>query len=236
MVNFTKSTEIPLSLATEKLKGLNAKGEPKGSYSGEDVLRQLKTDFKNKCYLCEMKEPTSINVEHFIPHKNDINLYFDWNNLYWACVHCNNIKLDTYNTKPENMLLDCLNLQHKVCEAIHYQVVRGFPNEEFAFIALQTLPNNPEIVKTTAEFLDKVYNGHTHLKKIEGENMRKKVMKELNLFVETITNYHTETEDKDIYLLKIQRHLSKSSAFTAFKRWYILERENLKEEFEKYFD
>jgi uncharacterized protein (TIGR02646 family) len=235
MVNFTKTTEVPLSLAIEKLKGLNAEGKPKGYYRGEDVLQQLKTDFKNKCYLCEAKELTSINVEHFIPHQNNIDLYFDWNNLYWSCVHCNNIKSDIYNTKPENMLLDCLNANHQVCEAIHYQVVRGFPNEEFAFTALRVAAENPQIVITTAEFLDKVYNGHTDLKKIEGENMRKKVMTELNNFVDALTNYHTETEDKDIYLLKIQRHLNKNSAFTAFKRWYVLERKNLKLDLEQYF-
>jgi hypothetical protein len=235
MVNFTKTTEIPASLAIEKQKGLNAEGKPKGSHSGADVLKLLEADFHKKCYLCETKGLTSINVEHFIPHKNNIDLYFEWDNLYWSCGHCNNIKLASYNTKPENMLLNCLNPNHQVCEAIRYQVVRGFPKDKFTFSAQHSLIENPHVVASTIEFLDKVYNGHTILKEIEGANMRENVMEELLSFINDVHNYHTETEDKDIYLLKIKRHLNKSSAFTAFKRWYVLERENLKVDLEQYF-
>ena len=65
-----------------------AKSQPAGDYKCGDVLELLKNDFKNKCYICECKESLiSRNTEHFIPHKGDKNLKFDWNNLFWSCSH-----------------------------------------------------------------------------------------------------------------------------------------------------
>lgn len=44
--------------------------ENKVSYSSKDVIEQLASDFHNKCYICEIKDPISLNVEHFEPHKS----------------------------------------------------------------------------------------------------------------------------------------------------------------------
>ena len=65
MIHLPKSQPAPVSLATEKTKA-------SGRYNCEDVLLQIQTDFKNKCYICESKEPKAINVEHFVPHRGDI--------------------------------------------------------------------------------------------------------------------------------------------------------------------
>ena len=89
MVFFEKSQPAPDCLALEEAKA-------NGDYKCADVLDRIKSDFKNKCYICEYKEPISINVEHFRPHKGAKNLKFDWNNLFWSCSHCNNIKLDNF--------------------------------------------------------------------------------------------------------------------------------------------
>ncbi len=50
---------------------INKSGLPQGiiiktekDYRSEKVLSILQQDFFNKCYVCEEKEPTSINVEH----------------------------------------------------------------------------------------------------------------------------------------------------------------------------
>lgn len=56
----------------------------------------LASDCHNKCYICEDK-PTTINVEHIVPHRSDPALKFDWGNLLIACGHCNNIKLAKYD-------------------------------------------------------------------------------------------------------------------------------------------
>jgi hypothetical protein len=45
-----------------------------------------------------------------------------------------------------------------------------------------------------------------------------------------------EDADRKYYFRKIKRHLKKSSAFTAFKRWIIKENSVFRKEFEHYFD
>ena len=75
MVFQEKSQPAPPCLAKEKQKAT-------GDYKCGDVFERTKTDFKNKCYICENKEPITINIEHFRPHKGDKKLKFDWNNLF----------------------------------------------------------------------------------------------------------------------------------------------------------
>lgn len=53
MIKIARSPAAPASLAVEKAKGTN-------NYRGEDVIRQLYTDFHGKCYLCEIDNLQSI--------------------------------------------------------------------------------------------------------------------------------------------------------------------------------
>ena len=69
----------------------NIKIASEQDYRKGEVFRTLVDDCHGKCYICEDK-PTTINVEHIIPHRSDPALKFDWNNLFIACGHCNNIK------------------------------------------------------------------------------------------------------------------------------------------------
>lgn len=66
------------------------------SYNTEHVNQALREVFYGKCYICENKEATSYQIEHLIPHRSDRKLKYDWNNLFWVCAHCNNIKSDKY--------------------------------------------------------------------------------------------------------------------------------------------
>ena len=66
------------------------------SYNTEHVNQALREVFHGKCYICENKEATSYQIEHLIPHRGDKKLKYDWNNLFWVCAHCNNIKSDKY--------------------------------------------------------------------------------------------------------------------------------------------
>jgi hypothetical protein len=63
MFSVVRSQPAPASLATEKLK-------TSGEYNKPDVLVRLKEDFYNKCYLCEEKAISKIEVDHFLPHLN----------------------------------------------------------------------------------------------------------------------------------------------------------------------
>jgi hypothetical protein len=207
MINVTKSQPAPLCLATEKEK-------PNGDYKGEEVLQRLYEDSHNKCYLCEEKEITTINVEHFIPHKGNKNLKFDWDNLFFSCGHCNNTKLDKYGN-----LLKCTDPLHKIVDLLKFELV-AFPKETLSIIPL----TKDEKVINTAKLLNDIHQGTTFLKKLESNNLRSKICKELNTFFDYLNEYKahdTIPERKDALFHKISLELGPKSPFTAFKIWVI---------------
>lgn len=65
-----------------------------GRYDKSDVIEQLRKDFHDKCYICEIKDLQDPEVEHLLPHVNGKyrDRKFDWNNLFWSCGHCNKVK------------------------------------------------------------------------------------------------------------------------------------------------
>src|SRR4051812_16257856 len=132
MLYFEKSQPAPPCLAAEQAKA-------KGDYKCGNVLETLKNDFKNKCYICEYKEPETINVEHFIPHKGDNNLKFEWNNLFWACSHCNNIKLAQYDN-----ILNCTTLNDDIENKLKY-TFKPFPFEK---VKIEVLKNSQKTLNT----------------------------------------------------------------------------------------
>ena len=64
MIFFQKSQPAPASLAEERKKA-------SGKYNLQDVLDRNSADFHSKCYICEFKNPTSINTEHFLAHRGN---------------------------------------------------------------------------------------------------------------------------------------------------------------------
>lgn len=221
MVYFEKSQPAPDCLETEKTKA-------KGDYKCSNVLERIKTDFKNKCYICEYAEPTTINVEHFIPHKEDKELKFDWNNLFWSCGHCNNTKLASYTN-----ILNCTDSSEDIENKLKY-VFRPFPFEKVQIIELDSSPKT----LMTKKLLDDVYNGTTKLKNIESANLRNKLLEEIREFQDLLCEYFKEKYspvEKEYFLVRIKGHINRGSNFTAFKRWIILENETLKKQFELYF-
>ena len=190
------------------------KQKENGDYKCGNVLRVLQKDFYNKCYLCESKDLTSINVEHFIPHKGDKNKKFDWKNLFFCCSHCNNIKSDRYNTSKDNEILDCTNPSHNVEKWLKYEIIL-FPKIEVKITVLK----NEKIVENTASLLNEIYNGTTRLKKMEAVNLKKRLLDEILELEDIIQSYHQARSEKEkqIYRNQMNRHLDKSSAYAAFK-------------------
>ncbi|MFH6967062.1 HNH endonuclease [Flavobacterium sp. FlaQc-28] len=221
MVYFEKSQPAPDCLAIEKAKA-------SGDYKCADVLEKIKNDFKNKCYICENKEPLSINIEHFIPHKGDKDLKFDWNNLFWSCSHCNNIKLDNFVN-----ILNCTDSTHNVDKKLRY-FMNPFPCEK---VIIEAMEQTPKILETK-ELLNAVYNGTTKLKTIESANLRNKLLEEISDFQKWLCEYYKATTQsvKDYSQLKIIEHLSRGANFSAFKRWIILDNQMRKDDFEQFFD
>lgn len=218
MINFTKSQPAPPCLEVEKNKA-------NGDYKCGDVLNRLSADFHNKCYICEEKAPGSINVEHLVPHQNNQDLKFDWNNLFWACSHCNNTKLAIHNN-----IINCTDPAVNVVASISLRM-SPFPGEK-VIIEPQV---EDDKVRETARLLNDVYNGTTLLKKMEANGLRDKIRKEIWDFGELLNDYFNEDglseEEKQTLKNQIRRKLNPQSPFTAFKYWIINSNEKLQQEF-----
>lgn len=219
MIYLPKSQPAPACLAEEKLKS-------SGSYNCGDVLQRLQTDFKNKCYICEEKEISSINIEHFVPHKGDKDLKFDWNNLFFACGHCNNTKLAGFDN-----ILDCTQT-NEVETNIKY-LMKPLPKE---LVELQTLTTDAKTLQTS-QLLERVYNGHTTNKIMEAANLRSKLLKEIRKFNDLLFDYVDDTysvEEKENFKRDITGAISDASNFAAFKRWIIRDNAYFYAEFRDY--
>jgi len=219
MIYVEKSEPAPAGLEIEKQK-------KNGDYKCGDVLIRIQADFRNKCYLCENK-PTTINIEHFQSHQGNKDLMFDWYNLFYSCGHCNNVKLHLYDD-----ILNCTDINDRVDEWIHYDI-KPYPGE----LAKLTARHDDKRVHKTVELLDKIYNGHTPLKKIEAGNIRQELIKEISYFGHQLNKYYKEGLDEDYrkeLKFEIKRCLSPHASFTAFKKWIIRDNEVLHQDFSEF--
>ena len=220
MIYFEKRATPPPSLAIEKANGSE-------NYRGQDVIDALSEDFNAKCYLCETKWPTGINVEHFDEHRGNRDKMFDWNNLFYACAHCNNTKNSLFRTRQSN-LLNCTIADHKVDYWIEYRL-SGHPQ----FKSLNTeVKRNSQVpitayedkIENTVELLQAVYNGtDTPIKNEESYNILCRLNEELEDFTSLLDVYcfaeneHIKKEAKAQVLKSLQR----DRPYTAFKKWII---------------
>lgn len=206
MFNVTRSPNSPASLAFRR------------SYTEADVLEELKEIFHDKCYLCEVKEPTSLNVEHFHPHQGNDEKKYDWNNLYYVCGRCNNIKLARYNN-----LIDCADPDYDAFKLVkHLPPHTPYQNR----LVIESMADDDK-TRETAELLDEIYNtDKTINKKITGEYLRKKIFNKYNRFLELVNTYIDDElpqEEKDNALMRLRSLVSKKQEFSAFIRWIVLE-------------
>lgn len=222
MINVVKSHPAPLCLSKEAKK-------KSGDYKCGDVVPRIKHDFHNKCYICETKCITGIQVEHFRPQSRYPNLIFDWSNLFFVCTHCNGTKL----AKPQyDDILDCTDSNIKIVDLIehHFNPLKsGAPD----FVAL----DSTSTVSNTVALLEEVYEGKTPLKKIEAENIVAQLTNEMNSFVHFATGYlksdDSPQEKRDFYDLIIAK-LRPETAFAGFKIWVIKSHPKLMNEFSQY--
>lgn len=209
MIRFERKNTRKAQSAMESLKDARQRNSTCNTQEVNEALIEM---FHGKCYICENKEATSYQIEHLIPHRGNVELKYDWNNLFWACGHCNNTKLDQYDP-----ILDCT--KEDIDELIAFRKTGYFgTNEQLEFEALSA----DKEVLNTVKLLKDVYYGTTPQKKAEARIIRKKLRKELHNFKDTVREYQeAEGEDKEDILLLIKKELKASSAFTAFKRWLI---------------
>jgi hypothetical protein len=220
MINLVKSQPAPTCLAIEKEK-------KSGHYNCGDVLIRLKADFHNKCYLCGDRGMTTLNIEHFVAHQGNLDLKFDWNNLFFACGHCNNTKLALYQR-----LLNCTEQTIKITDVIRFKGY-GMPKEHFEISATETQPSI-ETMNTIA-LLNIIYTGTTVNKKIASENLRDRISNELAAFTQYLREFYGEAglndREREALVARIRRRLSPESPFTAFKIWIIKSNQRYMQDF-----
>ncbi|MDX8376651.1 MAG: hypothetical protein R8L53_01360 [Mariprofundales bacterium] len=137
MVPIKRSQPAPACLAKEAQK-------VSGNYNCGYVENRINADSFSKCYICEEKYISNINIEHFIPHQGNKTLKFNWNNLLLSCCHCNNIKSNRYQP-----MLDCTNEKDQVDKAISYHITI-YPRVEKVFI--KPIKNSEKVNNTVSHY------------------------------------------------------------------------------------
>lgn len=184
----------------------------KSTYNTPEVNAALLEMFHGKCYICENKQITSYQIEHLYPHHGNMDLKYNWENLFLSCAHCNNTKLDKYDP-----ILDCT--KENVEKRIAFRK-RGYfgIEEELIFEALDA----DEETINAQKLLQEVYYGATPQKKIEAKILRRTLRKELSEFKEYVREYQeAEGEEREDLRYLLKQQLGDSSPFAAFKRWLI---------------
>ena len=209
MIKVERKSSEKAEKAIESLRREKARS---GSYNTPEVNAALREMFHGKCYICENKQITSYQIEHLVSHRGNADLKYDWNNLFLACAHCNNTKLDKYEP-----IIDCT--KENVEALIAFRRTGYFGTDEK--LLFEKLDDRIE-VENTIKLLQEVYYGSTPQKKMESTILRRMLRKELSAFKEYVREYHdAEDEEKEDLKYLLQKELRDSSPFAAFKRWLI---------------
>ncbi len=204
MVKIERSFPAPESLAEEARK-------VNGRYDKQDVIEQLKEDFHNKCYICELKDLQDPNVEHLFPHKNGKypERKFDWENLFWSCGHCNGIK---NNSKYDEGILDCCKSdpEKSICFRLR--------NSD---VVIAVSDPEDDILRRTASLITETFSlKNTGMRIYTSDERVKQLQKEMNLLYKQLEKIHNGSGSK-VTMRMIRSMLRRESAFAAFKRCYV---------------
>ena len=204
MVKIERTLPAPASLAIEAKKAF-------GKYDKPDVVKQLRENAHDKCYICEMKGLQDPVVEHLLPHKDGKypDRKFDWNNLFWACGHCNGVK---NQQKYDEGIMDCCKKDPE--EEIYFRLI----NEE---IHVSAKDNSNKEAVLTAALVQEVFSLKTTGMRVYKSEMRfQELNKELNKLYDNLEELNKKPDSK-VVLRKLKALLRRESSFAAFKRAYI---------------
>jgi uncharacterized protein (TIGR02646 family) len=187
-------------------------------YNTKEVVEILNPMFHGKCYLCERDELSDPEIEHFDPHEDDNQKKYDWNNLYYSCSRCNNIKSHTNKN-----LLDCCDSTIDVFRMIKC-ILPSIPDEPISVIAIQDV-TNPKTINTV-KLLDRCYNeDNTALRGITRVVLIEKIFYHYTKFLEyryTLKNKESTSSAKQHAKESIEAMLKVSFPFSVFWRWHLL--------------
>jgi hypothetical protein len=207
MVKVERSFPAPESLAIEAKK-------QHGSYTLPDVIARLRNDFHDKCYICELKELQDPQVDHLLPHKNRklFERVFDWDNLFWSCGHCNQVK---NKDKYDSGIIDCCreDPEEKV-------VVRLIGDD----ISAEAIDSDDSKSVLTAQLIYETFNQkNTGIREAACDMRMKALTEDMNNLYRELEKYkHNPESKRNCRVIKVL--LKRESAFAAFKRGYVRER------------
>lgn len=206
MVKVERTFPAPASLEIESQKR-------NGSYNEPDVVEQLRIDFYNKCYICELDNLQDPEVEHLLPHKNGKypERKFDWNNLFWACGHCNKVK---NQDKYDEDIIDCCKEDPE--EVIDFRLIENVLDIHAKDI------NNTTAVRT-AELIQEVFSiKNTGMRVYKSEMRFQELTREMNVLYDKLEEMK-QKPDSRVIMRTIKALLRRESRFAVFKRGYVRE-------------
>lgn len=200
MVKVERTSTPPPSLAIEKEKA-------RGSYSELDVHQQLKQDFNGKCYLCEIDELQSVEVEHLRPHREDKELKFAWDNLFYSCRHCNSVKKQN---KYNGTILDCCKTDPET--VLEQLLVEGH-------VQVKPLVETQETRLTAALLTECFELTNTGARITECQTRVNALSRTMNALYKTLREYRENPSGNN--LRRLRGMLSRTYKFAGFTRTYV---------------
>lgn len=155
-----------------------------------------------------MQDP---QVEHLLPHKDGKypDRKFDWNNLFWSCSHCNNVKS---SPKYDIGIVDCCKNDPELLLSF---VLKGNVVEVRAIN-----PGDAQAV-LTAQLVEDVFTlSNTGLRVHKSAMRHQELTKEMNILYDNLEAIKKTPESK-VVLRKLKAILRRESRFAAFKRDYV---------------
>ncbi|MDR1380805.1 MAG: HNH endonuclease [Tannerella sp.] len=187
-------------------------------YRTEETVKALKTMFYGKCYLCEdeVRDPV---VEHFIAHKGNDSLKYDWNNLFYTCPRCNSIKETNIDNK--NLAIhDCCDASTDVSRAVKC-LCPSVPNHDVV-VKAQDISDK---TGNTAVLLNRCYNeDNTGIRGISKEALHEKLFGCYCKFIDdrrVLKSRDTLQSEKDKALEHLKKMTEPSYPFSVFWEWHI---------------
>ena len=203
MVKIDRNPTPPASLAIEKQKA-------HGSYNKPDVIQRLKEDSHDKCYICELGGLSDPEVEHLKPHHNRTipDRVFDWNNLFYACPHCNNLKKEA---RYDDKIIDCC------VEDPEKKLEQSYEN---GHVSVHSIVDE-ECAVMTAELIQASFEKkNTGIREAACQHRVDKLAESMNILYKILEKYRKNPESQH-YIRSLRRSLSRKSTFAAFKRNYV---------------
>ncbi|WP_282369970.1 HNH endonuclease [Pseudomonas sp. PS02290] len=195
----------------------------KVGYNTREIVNILHEIFYGKCYLCEKDNLHDPEIEHFIPHEKEDDLKYNWENLYYACGRCNNLKSSTHID-----LLDCTK-ENEIREKIKHFV----PSSPCLPATVLPVDQLDQKSLNTAKLLNECFNStNTALRAITRASFLEELSGEYLHWLglkQKIVSKRSTAEEVHEATNKLRQMLRVDYPFSVFWYWHTVSEEKLLE-------